>query len=491
MNTKQPILIWAFLFLVGLYGCDLGSAALTDTGVEYEKKLFVWSGLNTWYFWQDSVPALADKNIEGARNFDAFLYMFQDEEELFENLRYRDDEFSWFIEDYEVHEASRLGTSKSFGFRYGLIRLGNSDDIFGYVQYVVSNTPAEKKGLKRGDIFNKIDGKKLTVNNYQDLLAADHYRLGIAELTTSGLTDRDEVVEITAQVINENPVHTWGIYDIESKTVGYLLYNAFRYNFHSELNDRFREFQNFGIDELVLDLRYNSGGALITSALLASMISGIEHEAPFAELIYNDKRSDQNFTYPFLESLIVYDENGELIDENGELNSLNLKRLYVLTSSRTASASETIINGLRAHGVEVIIIGERTAGKDEGSMTLYDAPPSYTMQSRSNLNPNHKRAMQPIIFKIFNSIGENYPTGFMPDIEISETSYLMNLPALGDPNEPLYNEAINHITGSFQALRSVDRLSEVRQITDSSELMNPFDDEFYLIPSDFEKLMDY
>lgn len=492
MNTKQPILLLAFLFLIGLYGCDQLTTAITDSGVEYEKKLFVWSGLNIWYFWQDRVPALADKNMESTRNFNAFLNFFQDEKELFDNLKFQKDEFSWFIDDYEVHEAARLGSSKSFGFRFGLLRLRNSDDVFGYVQYVVRNTPAEKAGLKRGDIFNKVNGEKLTINNYQELLATDYYRLELAELTTTqqGLRATDKVVEVTAQVIREDPVHTSGIYDIGTNTIGYLLYNAFRFNFHRELNEQFREFRNFEVNELVLDLRYNSGGALITSTLLASLVSGIgqNEDVTFAELIYSDKKFDLNNIYRFLKNLIVYDESGELIEQNGELHSLNLRRVYVLTSSRTASASETIINGLRAHGVEVIIIGEKTRGKDEGSITLYDAPPSYTMQSRSNLNPNHKRAMQPIIFKIFNANGENYPDGFMPDIDISETSYLLNLPALGDPNEPLLNAAITHITGSLMALRTEDSISEVRRITDSSELKNQFDDEFYLIPSNFEKL---
>lgn len=498
MNSKYPFIFLAVLSLALLINsCDQGTSALTDSGVEYEKKLFVWNGLNSWYFWQDEVPALSDKNAEHKRNFDAFLNMFRDEKDLFENLKHRDDRFSWFIDDYEVHEAARLGSSKSFGFRFGLLRLGDSDQVFGYVQYVVRGSPADDSGLKRGDLFNRVNGQRLTLNNYREILASDQYRLGLADLNTSlpeniRIMDSERAIEVTSEVIRENPIHFARTYLAGSKTIGYMVYNAFRFNYHRELNNRFGTFKNDGVDEFILDLRYNSGGALITSALLATLISGNGPEKAFAKLMYSEKRTSLNFTYPFLDELIVYDEDGQPVDERGiVLNTLNLPRVYVITSSRTASASEAVINGLRAHGVDVFIIGERTAGKDEGSITLYDAPPGYTLQSRANLNPNHKRAMQPIIFKIFNANGENYPNGFMPNVEISETTpaYLKNLPQLGEPNEPLFNRAISQITGSFLALRTEESIQKIRSISDSAILMDPAENEFYLIPFDFDYQM--
>ncbi len=493
IRIRHLLFLSILLLVIGIYGCDQGTSALTDSGIDYEKKLFVWSGMNTWYFWQDRVPDLADERLEDMQNLNAYLNRFKDERDLFENLLHHEDRFSWFIDDFEVHEAARLGSSKSFGFRFGLLGLESSDEVFGYVQYVIRDSQADVAGLKRGEIFNRINGQRLNRSNFQEALAADHYRLGFAELTTNQhnltrLTDKDKVIEITAENIRENPIHFARTYLAGESTIGYLVYNAFRFNFHRELNNRFGAFKGDGIDELILDLRYNSGGALITSALLATLVSGIGAESDFARLVYNKKRSNQNFTYPFTDIMVIYDENGERLEESADLNLLHLKRVYVLTSPRTASASEVVINGLRAHGVEVVIIGEKTAGKDEGSITLYDAPPSYTLQSRENLNPNHKRAIQPIIFKIFNASGDNYPDGFIPDVIISETSYLKNLPPLGHPQEPLFNAAISHITGAFLTLRTEDHLRIPDRITDSRELMDPFHDEFYLIPSDLEHL---
>lgn len=494
MNFKYLLLFFTALSFLFLYGCDQGTTALSDSGVEHEKKLFVWNGLNSWYYWQDQVPALADKNGEKSRSLNAFLSMFPDEKDLFESLKYRDDRFSWFIDDYEIHQAARLGSSKSFGFRFGLLRINDSDQIFGYVQYVVRDSPAAESGLKRGDLFNRVNGERLTLNNYREILASDQYRLGLAILNTNlpeniRVVDSEKVIEVASEVIRENPIHFARTYLAGSNTIGYIVYNAFRFNYHRELNDQFGLFKNDGVNELILDLRYNSGGALITSTLLATLISGYGSDYPFAELVYNEKRSDQNYTFPFMNELIVYDEDGQLVEERGiELNTLNLSRVFVITSGRTASASEAVINGLRAHGIEIFIIGERTAGKDEGSITVYDAPPGYTLQSRSNLNPNHKRAMQPIIFKIFNANGENYPNGFMPNMEVSETTpiYLRNLPQLGEPNEPLFRAALSQITGSFLALRTEESIQKVRSVSDSAILMDPSRDEFYLIPSDFD-----
>jgi carboxyl-terminal processing protease len=107
-----------------------------------------------------------------------------------------------------------------------------------------------------------------------------------------------------------------------------------------------------------------------------------------------------------------------------EMHSLDMNRLYILSSGNTASASETLINGLLPFGVEVIIIGDVSAGKDEGSITVYDAPevnfshPEMTSKE-SLINPTHMRAMQPIIFKIFNRDKADYPNGFVPSLHDS------------------------------------------------------------------------
>jgi carboxyl-terminal processing protease len=225
------------------------------------------------------------------------------------SLLFREDDFSWFIRDYIVHEEARLGTSKSFGFRFGLLRESPENSrVLGYVRYVVPDSPADDAGLERGDVFNGINGQILTLNNYLDLLRQRHvYVLSLAKVTdftpsprTYTLEDLDEEVTVTAITLQENPVHTSKVIEAGSSKVGYLMYNSFRFNFHEDLNERFREFKNDQVDELVIDLRYNGGGTLLTSTLLASLVSGISSDEVFAELIHNEQAlvTEQHIRFP-------------------------------------------------------------------------------------------------------------------------------------------------------------------------------------------------
>jgi C-terminal processing protease CtpA/Prc len=134
------------------------------------------------------------------------------------------------------------------------------------------------------------------------------------------------------------------------------------------------------------------------------------------------------------------------INTNASINSLNLSKIYILTSKSTASASELVINGLKPY-ISVVQIGETTTGKNVGSITLYDSP-NFT---KKNVNPNHRYAMQPLVLKIVNKTGfGDYINGLVPDFKLEED--ISNFGILGDSNEPLLNMAINKITGGGRKL---------------------------------------
>src|SRR5690606_22570566 len=127
------------------------------------------------------------------------------------------------------------------------------------------------------------------------------------------------------------------------------------------------------------------------------------------------------------------------------INSLNLNKVYVLTTGRTASASELIINGLEPY-IDVVQIGKTTVGKFQASVTLFDSP---GMTNTTNVNKNHTYAIQPLVFKSANAEGKSdYVNGLTPDLEISED--LGNMGTLGDPQEPFLKAALNHIAGVAQ-----------------------------------------
>ena len=119
----------------------------------------------------------------------------------------------------------------------------------------------------------------------------------------------------------------------------------------------------------------------------------------------------------------------------------NINKVYILTTSRSASASELLINGLTSH-IDIIQIGDTTYGKNVGSITVYDY-----VDNQGTKNPDHTYAMQPIVLKIANSAGfADYDNGLDPNIELKED--ISNMGVLGEVSEPLLSSAINQITGS-------------------------------------------
>lgn len=142
----------------------------------------------------------------------------------------------------------------------------------------------------------------------------------------------------------------------------------------------------------------------------------------------------------------------EMIDGT-PINSLNLNKVYILTSSRSASASELLINGLASH-IQVVQIGDTTYGKNVGSITVYD----YIDNNRTK-NPDHTYALQPIIFKVANSAGfSDYSDGLTPDAGLLLKEDITNMGVLGEVTEPLLALAIGQINGT--SARSAIRTPE-------------------------------
>jgi C-terminal processing protease CtpA/Prc len=192
-----------------------------------------------------------------------------------------------------------------------------------------------------------------------------------------------------------------------------------------------------------LDLRYNGGGSVSTATYLASMITGQFDGKVFAKQQWNSKINN------YFESTNPDRLKNFFTNKIGTtpINSLNMSKVYVLTSGRTASASELVINGLKPF-ISVIQIGTTTLGKNVGSITLYDSP---TFE-RTNANKNHKYAMQPIVLKIVNAEGfGDYFSGLEPTHKLEEK--ISSFGILGDENEPLLKAAIGKITGTGKMIQ--------------------------------------
>ena len=438
---------------------------------------FVWKAMNHWYYWQEQSPNLGDNRFSGNAEYTDFLNS-QQTDELFYNLLYdygNTDRFSWIVDDYEALDNSFAGINLSFGMDYGLVRLNqNSNIVFGYVQYVLPNSPASNAGFQRGDIFTKINGSQLTTSNYNELLAQNAATFGLGYLQNGELFNSNENISINKTQINENPVYISTVINSGGHKIGYLMYNAFRANYNDELNDAITYLKTQQITDLVVDLRYNGGGSVQTAAYFASMITGQFNGQDFTKLTFNARRSDNNSTYKFENEAKSFNDH---LEESGtfQVSKLNLNKIYVLTSRSSASASEMLISCLKPY-IEVVTIGTATYGKTVGSITLYDSPSTY-YTSTSGINPSHKWAMQPIVFEYRNSQNQSSPTqGILPNYEINEIHYLENLQPLGNPAEPLLNQAISLISG----IPAPFQKSSNKILFTSSQILEPFGTELYL-----------
>ncbi len=410
---------------------DLDDNIQTASDLDIEN--FIYRGLNYFYLYKADTPELANDNFANQGELNTFLNSFQTPESLFSFLKSPQDRFSLLVANYNELEDALNGVSLNNGMEFGLVYYpNNSSNVFGYVRYVLPGTDAESKNLERGMIFNSIDGQQLTETNFSELLSLNSYEIGLATFDGTAITPTGESIALVKQEYTENPILIAETLTVQGQKIGYLMYNAFTRDFDSQLNGVFAQFKADAITNLVIDLRYNGGGSVQTAIDLSSMITGQFYNQVFANEEWNTDRQAEYASPKLFDNQIF---TGEAI------NSLNLTKAYVLTTKRSASASELVINGLNPY-IDMTQVGDTTTGKYQASFLLYDAPaPNF---SKSQANPGHTYAMLPLVFKTSNALGfTDYAEGLFPDIQLKED--YINLGVLGDVNEPLLAAALNDI----------------------------------------------
>ena len=428
---------------------------------------FVWKGLNEFYYWQEDVTELSDDKLIDQKSYGQYISENSDAESFFESLKHPEDRFSWIQDDYRVLENTLQGIFASNGVEFGLLyACQNCNQLVGFVKYILEGSDAENKNIQSGDLFTGVDGTVLTASNYRSLLFGDNltYTLNMASAKNGALSNNGINVQLTKEENFEtNPIQVSKSIAIDNNdngyagSIGYLMYNQFVADKSGELNKAFADFKSNGISDLIIDLRYNGGGSVQNCVELASMITGQYTSEIFAEEQWNTKLL-KYLRERYGKETLINRFTAQL--SNGDpINSLDLNRVFIITTSESASASELLINGLDSY-IEVFQIGERTVGKNVGSITVYDY-----VDNEQTKNPEHTYAMQPIVLKISNSDGfADYSDGLLPDTVIEED--IRNLGVLGDPNEPLLQTVINIITGSGKINIPKAKMSRALLITD-------------------------
>lgn len=324
-----------------LYAVVLGRAdstytlsATTDCSVDAQNE-WVYRNMLDYYLYYDRVPTVNPTSYSSAAA-------------LVRDLRFNElDPFSNVQDAVRQAEFQESGRSFGFSFRWSRDTEGNAR-----VARVYDDSPFGRAGIRRGDIIIGINGEpwsQLTSFRFVELVGTrDDPKVSTWEFVR-GDSGNTEFIDIRNGEHTANTVQHVSSFTNDSFNgrVGYLAFDGFIRTTGPDLDAAIAELSAVGITELVLDLRYNPGGLISVANRLASQIAGPSIEdSRLVRYQYNNKYPDANFD----------------LDAESTSPSLDLSRVIVLTTSRTASASELVINSLRPY-LEVITLGSRTVGK--------------------------------------------------------------------------------------------------------------------------------
>lgn len=353
------------------------------------------------------------------------------------------------------HGVKKSEEIKSFGFS----RLAVLDvvDDEGYstgackfvVQAVYPNSSASTFGVGRGTIITQIDGKDITGANYSSQYLNLLYPTKSNVKLLVEFPDSISEVILTSTMLDPTPIYVNKVIEDGENRVGYLMYDAFDAAYDNDLLEVLADFKSKGITDLILDLRYNGGGYVMSSNMLSSCLIGDGcKDKIFHYYRYNaDRMADVGDTQQ--ETGQTYDKEVSLFGEkymyddyygvNLETYSLNLKRLFVLTTKATASASEALINALRGHGISVIVIGEKTNGKNVG------------MEVKNFNSEGYTYELAPITFQGYNERKETVPSDGIP-VDYSVADWNDGFGEFGGLNDPMFKKAYELIMGASRTV---------------------------------------
>jgi carboxyl-terminal processing protease len=326
------------------------------------------------------------------------------------------DRFSFSQPTAKFNQVFTEGKNTGYGYSFVFTdATGTSQKV----NFVERGSPAALAGLLRGDTVITTNGLTPAQVSAGQQPFVD--QVGVPRtLVVANPLGQQRTLKMVSAEYALNPVQTYKVLTAPSGAkVGYLLYQEFISSGAPEMGNAINSFRAAGVTEVVLDLRYNGGGSTLEARNLASMLGGSALDGDvFANYRFNTKNTNKNFVQKFVKAVGTNALPAAPLD--------NIRRVFVLTSRSTASASEMVINGLRPFK-EVITIGGTTFGKPYGSVATNSCNTTFSL----------------ISFDLANKVGNSdYSAGFTPACAVSDDLSRQ----LGDPLELRTAAALNYIS---------------------------------------------
>jgi carboxyl-terminal processing protease len=388
LPISLPAIIVTILILLFFNSCSW----LFPETKEKTANAYIYETFQDWYLWYDQIPKIDPDGIAT-------------QEALIDSIKSPLDRWSFSESLTTVENLFNSGSYTGFG---GGMILDENNRI--RITLVYANSPFGRAGVQRG-------WEVKTVNGYNaDELDSVNSILSKKQTITFEFADQNgttSTATLTREAISMNTVLYSNIYTIEQNKVGYFVFDSFLETSEAELDSVFSRFKRENVNDLIVDLRYNGGGLNDIAYKLIGMIGGSKVKNQIiTNLKNNNKHSDKN--------------SSKKSDWTGV--SLELSRVFFITTNGTASASELIINSLSPY-MDVYLIGSHTHGKPVGM---------YIFQVKSL-----DLAILPISFKTTNSQGYGDYFDGLPVIidEVDDIDHNW-----GDTNEAMLKTTLNAIS---------------------------------------------
>ena len=424
---------------------DKGNRITTDE--QFFANHFAHDLLELCYYWNEEIASDLNK-LNPNKNTDPIATV---DEIRFHKGDKKIDKWTQLFNNIQQFQDNVSGITTTYGYLPITYQLEKGKkECISAVSFVYNDSPAAKAGLKRGDVIYKINGQTLTTDNYEELYNSSSITLSMATVKIGGyekvsITPTGKDIQLNAIHIYEDPILVDSVYEINGKKVGYLAYTSFDLTSIHELIRIAKDFKTQGIEELILDLRYNGGGYVITENVMASMFAPqdvvtagkLYEKEKFNKQVTQDlAKKGENGETPFMTEFKFKNDNNQIVVISTKESNIGLKKVYGLISKNTASASEALLGGLMPY-MDVEVIGKPSHGK-YCTGWMIAAKDAYKKVPK----PISKWGIYVMASIYQNANGETpcMPDGLQPSLSVDDNPILPE--QLGDVNEKLLKVAL-------------------------------------------------